>query len=97
MRLMLKFTIPVEKGNQAAKDGTIGQAVDALMEQTQAEAAYFTLDQGKRAGMIFFEVADQAMLPEFNEPLFAKLDAAIEIVPVLNQDDLRRGLNKLIS
>ncbi|MCP4621978.1 MAG: hypothetical protein GY850_00395 [bacterium] len=97
MRLMLKFTIPVEKGNQAAKDGTIGQAVDALMEQTQAEAAYFMLDQGKRAGMIFFEVADPAMLTEFNEPLFAKLNAAIEIVPVINRDDLRRGLNKLIS
>ena len=97
MRLMLKFTIPVEKGNQAAKDGTIGRAIDALIEQTQPEATYFTLDQGKRAGMIFFEVDDQARLTEFNEPLFAKLNAAIEIVPVLNQEDLRKGLNKMIS
>ena len=46
--------------------------------------------------MIFFEVAGQARLTEFNEPLFAKLNAAIEIVPVLNQDDLRQGLNKSI-
>jgi len=94
MRVMLKFTIPVEKGNQAARDGTLVQAIDALIEQTQPEAAYFTLDQGKRAGMIFFEVSDQARLPEFHEALFAKLDAAIETVPVLNQDDLRRGINK---
>lgn len=97
MRLMLKFTIPVEKGNQAARDGTMGQAIDALIEQTQPEAAYFMVDQGKRAGMIFFEAADQARLPELNEPLFAKLDAAVEIVPVLNQDELRKGLNKSIS
>ena len=97
MRLMLKFTIPVEKGNQAAKDGSLGAAIDALIEQTNPEAAYFTLEDGERAGMIFFEVEDQAQLTELNEPLFAATDAAIEIVPVLNQDDLRRGLTKASS
>jgi hypothetical protein len=97
MRLMLKFTIPVEKGNQAAKDGSLGAAIDALIEQTNPEAAYFTLEDGERAGMIFFEVEDQAQLTELNEPFFAATDAAIEIVPVLNQDDLRRGLTKASS
>ena len=92
MRLMLKFTIPVEKGNQAARDGTLDRAIDELIEQTQPEASYFMVAQGKRAGLIFFELADQAGLPEINEPLFAKLDAAVEIVPVLNRDDLRKGL-----
>ena len=48
---------------------------------------------GKRAGLIFFELTDQAGLPEINEPLFAKLDAAVEIVPVLSRDDLRKGLS----
>lgn len=95
MRVMLKFAIPVEKGNQAAEDGSMGRAIDKLIEQTKAEAAYFTLERGKRAGMVFFEVADQSSLVEFNEPLFAKLDASIEIVPVLNQVDLREGLKKL--
>jgi len=79
MRLMLKFTIPVEKGNQAAQDGTLGVAIDKLIEQTQPEAAYFMVEQGKRAGMIFFELSDQAKL----------------IIPVLNQDDLRKGLRNL--
>lgn len=94
MRLMLRFTIPVERGNETAKDGTLGAAIDALIEQTNPEAAYFTLEAGERAGMIFFEVDDQARLTEINEPFFAATDAAIEIVPVLNADDLRRGLPK---
>ncbi len=97
MRLMQKFTIPVERGNEAAEDGTLGVAIDALIERTNPEAAYFTLEGGERAGLIFFEADDQARLPELNEPLFAALDAAIEIVPVLNQDDLRRGLAKAAS
>ena len=93
MRLMLSFRIPVERGNQAAKDGTLGAAIDALLEQTKAEAAYFTLNDGERAGMVFFEVEDQAELAAINEPFFAALDAAIDIVPVLSPDDLRRGLS----
>ncbi|MDX1576639.1 MAG: DUF3303 family protein [Kiloniellales bacterium] len=97
MRLMLKFAIPVDKGNQAAKDGTLGAAIDALVEQTNPEAAYFTLDGGERAGLIVFETDDQARLTELNEPLFAALDAAVDIVPVLTLEDLRRGLPKAPS
>lgn len=94
MRLMLKFTIPVEKGNAAEKDGSLAAAIDALIEQVRPEAAYFTLEQGKRAGIVIFEESDQARLTTINEPLFAKLDAAIEIMPVLSADDLRRGLGR---
>ena len=39
MRLMLKFTIPVEKGNQAEKDGTLGPAIAKLIETVDAEAS----------------------------------------------------------
>ncbi|WP_299076171.1 hypothetical protein [uncultured Ruegeria sp.] len=92
MRLMLKFTIPVEKGNQAEKDGTLGQAIAALVKDVNAEAAYFALEGGKRMGIVIFEENDQARMPVINEPLFAALDASIEIQPVLTADDLQRGL-----
>ncbi len=94
MRLMLSFTIPVQKGNETAKDGTLGAAIDTLLEQTNAEAAYFMVKDGQRAGMVFFELEDQARLAEINEPFFAAVNAAIEIMPVLSPDDLRRGLTK---
>ncbi len=93
MRLMLKFTIPVERGNEAAKDGTLGQAIENLVKATNAQAAYFTLCDGERAGYIVFDETDQARLPQLTEPMFAALDANITIVPLLNLDDLKRGLS----
>jgi hypothetical protein len=92
MRLMLKYTIPVEKGNEAVRDGSMGPAIDALIEQVKPEAAYFMVEQGKRAGIIVFDESDQSRLPKINEPLFAELNAAIEIYPVLTLEDLRKGL-----
>ena len=94
MRLMLKFTIPVEKGNAAARHGTIDKAVEALVGRVNPEAAYFFVENGKRAGLVIFEETDQARLPAINEPLFAALDASIEIQPVLSLADLERGLHK---
>ena len=95
MRLMLNFSIPVERGNEAAQDGTLGAAIEALIEKTNPEAAYFSLDEGERGGLIVFETDDQADLVGINEPLFAALDAEIYITPVLNLEDLRRGLSKV--
>ena len=93
MRLMLRFTIPVEKGNEAEADGSMGKAIEKLIADTNAEAAYFTMLDGERSGFIFFEEADQANLTKYNEPMFAALDAAIDIVPVLTIEDLKRGLD----
>jgi len=93
MRLMLKFTIPVERGNEAAADGTIAKAIEELVAEVKAEAAYFMLLDGERAGLVFFEETDQARLPLINEKLFASLDAQIEIMPALTLDDLKRGLS----
>ena len=52
MRLILRFTIPVEKGNEAAADGSLAVAIDSMVKQLKPEAAYFHLDDGRRAGTI---------------------------------------------
>ena len=51
---MMRFTIPVERGNETFADHTIGDAIEALVKATNSEAAYFTTIDGKRAGVIFF-------------------------------------------
>jgi hypothetical protein len=92
MRLMLRFMIPVEKGNEAVADGSLPQAIKDLVDQLQPEAAYFYLQDGKRAGLVIFEETDQARMAVINEPLFAKLNAAIDIQPVASLDDLIKNL-----
>jgi len=82
------------KGNQAFKDGSLGKTLEALMSKLKPEAAYFAPLDGKRSGMIFFDLADPSQLVEFGEPLFLNLNAEVEIVPVMNEDDLRKGLQK---
>ena len=92
MRMMLRFTIPIERGNQAYKDGSLGKTLEAIMKKLKPEAAYFAPMDGKRAGMIFFDLAGPSQIVEVVEPLFSSLNAAVELVPVMNGDDLRKGL-----
>src|SRR3974390_3356114 len=95
MRVMLRFTLPAEKGNQAFKDGSLGKTLEALMNKLKPEAAYFGPHDGKRSGMMFFDLADASQIVEIAEPLFSNLNAAIEIVPVMTADDLRKGIAKV--
>ena len=97
MRMMLRFTIPVEKGNQAFKDGSLGKTLESTMNKLKPEAAYFAPLDGKRCGMIFFDLAEPSQIVEVVEPLFSNLNAAVELVPVMNGDDLRKGIAKVPS
>jgi hypothetical protein len=92
MRMMLRFTLPVEKGNQAFKDGSLGKTLESIMKTLKPEAAYFGPLDGKRSGMIFFDLAEASHIVDIVEPLFSKLNAAVEVVPVMNGDDLRKGI-----
>jgi hypothetical protein len=92
---MLRWTVPVERGNEAIKDGTLARTMEALMEQLQPEAAYFMADDGERGGLMVFDMTDPAMVPQIAEPLFMALDAAVEFTPVMNADDLQRALSQV--
>lgn len=92
MRLMMQVLIPVEKGNKAVADGTMSTAMKQFAYLVQPEAAYFFVSEGKRAAIYIFEESDQAKLVQYNEPLFAALNADIRITPVLTVDELKDGL-----
>ena len=72
MRMMLKFTLPVEKGNEAFKDGSLGKTLEAITSKLKPEAAYFGPSHGKRSGMVFFDMIETSQIVEIAEPLFCK-------------------------
>ena len=94
MRMMLKFTLPVEKGNAAFRDGSLPRVLESIMSKLKPEAAYFSPLNGERGGMIFFDLAEPSQIVEVVEPLFLNLHATTELVPVMNGEDLRKGLAK---
>lgn len=92
MKIMMRVTIPVEKGNQAEADGSLSQIIQDLVEEVKPEAAYFFMEDGERAALLVFEETDAARLTKLNEPLMAKLEASIDHKPVLSLDELIKGL-----
>jgi len=91
MRMMLKISIPVDAGNAAARDGSLGKKVQSILADLKPEAAYFTDNDGKRAGYIFFDMKDTSQIPAAAEPWFLAFNANVEFKPVMNPDDLAKG------
>ena len=92
MRMMLKVTIPVEAGNKGIKDGSLARAMQSTAEQLKPEAAYFLADNGSRTALYFFDMQDASQIPSIAEPLFLGLNASLTMSPVVNADDLQKGL-----
>ena len=97
MRMMLRWTVPVERGNETIKDGSLARTMETLLQELGPEAAYFWPENGKRAGMMVFDMADPTQIPQIAEPLFLNLDAAVEFLPVMNADDLKTALEKVAA
>jgi hypothetical protein len=98
MRTLLKISIPAEKGNEAIKSGALGQTFQSTMELLNPEASYFFPDEdGNRAALFVFEMEGSWQLPPTVEPLFANLDASVFLTPVMNPEDLERGLKEVGS
>ena len=95
MRTMMRVTIPVEAGNAAIKSGRLPQVLASTMERIKPEAAYFTADGGSRTAYFFVDLKDQSDIPSMAEPFFMEFSASVEFMPVMNGDDLKKGLQKL--
>ena len=96
MRMLLKISIPVAKGNEAIKNGTMQQSVEALMEALKPEAAYFFPDEhGNRSSLFVFDMEGSWQLPPLLEPVFQNLDAVVHLTPAMNGEDLQRGFEAM--
>jgi len=97
MRTLLKVSIPVEQGNKAIVEGTLGRVIQETVERIKPEAAYFTVDGGKRTAFFVFDMKDVSEMPIVGEPLFMAFGAAIEATPVMTAQDLQKGLGSLAA
>ena len=89
MRMMMTVSIDTEAGNVAVKNGTLGSAIQKAVAELKPEAAYFLADaEGRRTGIIVFDMKDTSEIPGIAEPWFLKFNAKVQFQPVMNPQDL---------
>jgi hypothetical protein len=91
MRILLQISIPHEPFNAAVKDGTAGQKLSRILDETKPEAVYFTEQQGKRGAILIVEMSDPSKIPALAEPWFLTFNASVEFRVVMTPDDLQKA------
>lgn len=94
MRMLLTARMDTEHANRAVSDGTMPKLIEDIVDTLKPEAAYFTPVEGERTCMLVFDMEDSAQMPPIAEPFFLA-GARVSVQPVMNLDDLRRGLGNL--
>jgi len=95
MRMMMKVTVDTEAGSRAIADGSLAQVMQDTLGRLQREAAYFGPENGLRTGFIVFDMKDPSQLPTITEPLFSSMKASIQVFPVMDREDMQKGLQAL--
>jgi hypothetical protein len=93
MRWMIKFSIPVNAGNELVTSGKIAQKFQSLMEDFKPEASYFFPENGQRSGCMVVTMTDSSDLVKVAESFWFGLRADISVTPVMNGEDLAKGLS----
>ena len=94
MRMLLKFQFDTEAANRAIDDGSMAKINEKMFAQMQPEAAYFAIEDGVRTGYVVFDLDDPSSIPVIAEPLFSGVNSKLTLVPVMNADDLMKGLQQ---
>lgn len=95
MRMMMKVSIPVESGNAAVANGTLGTTIQKILSEVHPEAAYFAAENGERTGYIILDMTDSSQMVQFAEPWFLAFNARIEFQPCMTPQDLGKAAASL--
>ena len=96
MRMLVHAKIPHEPFNTMVKNGSAGQKLQRILEETKPEAVYFTEYDGRRGAILIVDVADPSKVPALAEPWFLLFNADVQFHIVMTPPDLERaGLDAL--
>ena len=96
MRVLVRVIFPTEAGNRALKDPNFIKNIQAFIDNYKAEAAFFTPSNGDRSVNFIIDMPSSDMMATIAEPFF-QMGARVEVQPVMNFEDLKKGLSAAIK
>ena len=91
MRMLLTVRFPHKQFNAAVKDGTAGDKIRRILEETKPEAVYFTEQNGQRGAIMIVHMDDPSQIPAFAEPWFLTFRADVEFRIAMTPEDLAKA------
>jgi len=91
MRMLLHVKIPHEGFNAAVRDGSAGGKIKKILEETKADAVYFTEYDGQRGVIMIVNIEDPSEVPKFAEPWFLSFNADVQFHIVMTPEELGRA------
>lgn len=95
MRVLLKATLDTEKSNEVIRSGRMEALIKETVDRIGPEAAYFGTIDGRRTALLVFDMQDSSQMPPIGEPFLMELNAEVDLCPIMNGDDLAKGLSQL--
>ena len=92
MRVLVRVILPNEAGNRAIKGQDFIKNIQSFMDNYKAEAAFFTPLNGDRSANFIIDMPSSDMMATIAEPFF-EMGARVEMQPVMNFEDLKKGLS----
>jgi hypothetical protein len=96
MRVLIRTIFPNEAGTKAVRDPNFLKNIQAFIDNYKAEAAFFTPSNGDRSANFIIDMPSSDMMATIAEPFF-EMGARVEVQPVMNFEDLKKGLSAAIK
>jgi hypothetical protein len=97
MRMMLKAVFDTDAASEVMSSGQGAEVNRRLIERFQSEAFYAFTDDGQRAILMVFDMADTSQIPALTEPMYQQGKAKVTLTPCMNREDLETGFEELAS
>jgi hypothetical protein len=94
MRFLIRAKIPTEAGNKMVQDPNFLKKLEEYMDKVKPEAAYFMPLHGDRVAAFLVSMQSNDQVPTIVEPLFQWMGANVEVTPIMNFDELRKGFSQ---
>lgn len=93
MRSLLRVTMTdIKATNLAIKTDRLSPLFQKISDLIKPETFVFYSDHGNRAALFLFDLKESSMLSQIAEPFITELNAKVEIIPVMNVEELKTGL-----